>query len=181
MSGRPQNYGTVAKSFHWLTAVAIITMFVIAEYMISLPPSLDKLEVYNLHKSIGVTILAVTLLRVVWRQLNPPPALPAGMKKWEQLAAHSGHILLYGLLFVIPVAGIVHSWAGNYPIVVFGLFTIPSPIEPNKALFEVMAATHLYAGWAMIATFVIHIGAVIKHHFVAKDDVLRRMTVGTNS
>ncbi len=171
-------YGAVAQLIHWVTVALVVALIVIAAYMTDLPLGPEKIKVYNLHKSLGVTVLALTLLRLAWRWISPPPALPSGMAGWERLAARTSHLLLYLLLFAQPVIGIVHSWAANFPVVVFGWFALPNLIGPNPGLKEVLEETHHFLGWALCGLFLLHAGAALRHHFQLKDDVLRRMLPG---
>ncbi len=171
-------YGAVAQAFHWLTVVLVFALVGIAMYMDDLPLGPEKIRVFNLHKSIGVTVLALTVLRLLWRQVSPKPALPAGMKQWEWMAAHIGHLLLYVLLIVQPAIGIVHSWSANFPVVVFGLFTMPNLTGPNPGLKEILEEVHSSVGWGLVGLVLVHIAAALRHHFILKDDVLRRMLPG---
>ncbi len=168
-------YGALAQFFHWITVALVIALIVIAAYMTDLPLGPEKIQVYNLHKSLGVTVLALTLLRLVWRWLSPPPALPAGLAGWERLAAQASHLLLYLLLFAQPLTGIVHSWSANFPVVIFGALTLPNLTGPNPGLKEILEETHHLMGWALCGLFLIHAGAALRHHYQLKDDVLRRM------
>ena len=170
-----QRFGALAQAFHWLTLALVVALILIAVYMTDLPLGPEKLRIYNLHKSIGVTLLAVTLLRLLWRWVSPPPALPASMADWERRAARTSHLLLYLLLFAQPLTGIFHSWAANFPLVVFGWFTVPNLTGPNPQLKAILEETHHLLGWALCGLFLLHAGAALRHHFQLKDDVLRRM------
>ena len=171
-------YGAVAQGFHWLIAVLIIATIVIALYMTGLPLSPEKIKTYNLHKSIGVTILALALLRLVWRFVSPPPPLPATMADWERAAATASHLTLYALLFAQPIIGIFHSSAANFPVVVWGAVTLPSVTAPDEELKKTLEALHSWLGWAFIALICLHVAAALRHHFIVKDDILRRMIPG---
>lgn len=168
-------YGALAQLFHWSTVALVIALLAIAAYMTDLPLGPEKIQVYNLHKSLGVIVLALTLLRLVWRWISPPPPLPAGMADWEHRAAQASHLLLYLLLFAQPLTGIVHSWSANFPVVIFGTLTLPNLTGPNPGLKEILEETHHLMGWALCGLFLIHAGAALRHHFQLKDDVLRRM------
>ena len=176
---RPRNgegrYGALAQLFHWSTVALVIALLAIAAYMTDLPLGPEKIQVYNLHKSLGVIVLALTLLRLVWRWISPPPPLPAGMADWEPRAAQASHLLLYLLLCAQPLTGIVHSWSANFPVVIFGTLTLPNLTGPNPGLKEILEETHHLMGWALCGLFLIHAGAALRHHFQLKDDVLRRM------
>lgn len=171
-------YGAVAQGFHWLIAVLFIAAVAIAWYMVDLPLSPYMVKTYNLHKSIGVTILALAVLRLLWRQFNRPPPLPSTMPQWEQRVAHGAHILLYLLLFAQPIIGIVFSWAAGIPVVVFGLFVLPNLMAANESLKEILQWVHIYVGWSFVGLVVLHAAAALRHHFLLKDDVLRRMLPG---
>ena len=168
-------YGALAQLFHWSTVALVIALLAIAAYMTDLPLGPEKIQVYNLHKSLGVIVLALTLLRLVWRWISPPPPLPAGMADWEHRAAQASHLLLYLMLFAQPLTGIVHSWSANFPVVIFGTLTLPNLTGPNPGLKEILEETHHLMGWALCGLFLIHAGAALRHHFQLKDDVLRRM------
>ncbi len=171
-------YGALAQLFHWVTVALVIALIVIAAYMTDLPLGPEKLKVYNLHKSLGVTVLALTVLRMVWRWLSPAPPLPPDMAPWERLAAKTSHLLLYLLLLAQPITGILHSWAANFPVVIFGTLTLPNLTGPAPGLKDFLEETHHLMGWALCGLFLVHAGAALRHHFELKDDVLRRMLPG---
>ena len=170
-----RRYGAVAKTFHWLTVALFIATFWIAWSMVDLPLGPEKFELYNLHKSIGVSILALTVLRLIWRWISPPPALPTDMSATAQNLARLGHGALYVAIFVQIAVGLGHSWAANFPVVVFGLFTLPSLVPPDEALKKALTMVHFWGGWVILALIAGHIGAALYHHFVRKDAVMRRM------
>ncbi|MCZ6721829.1 MAG: cytochrome b [Alphaproteobacteria bacterium] len=171
--GDQERYGIVAQGFHWLTLGLVAAMFAIAWYMTGLPLGPEKVKVYNLHKSIGVVIFTITLLRLAWRQLSPPP--PSGMNGLERFAARASHVLLYLLLLLQPSVGILHSWTANFPVVVFGLFTIPSLMAPSEALKKIFAAIHYWQSWTILGLVALHASAALRHHFLLRNDVLQRM------
>lgn len=177
-SPRAARYGTVALAAHWLVFLLVVALFAIAWYMTGLPLGPEKIRIYNLHKSIGVLVLSLMALRLLWRWISPPPPLPSDMADWERLAAQASHILLYTLLLTQPVVGIVHSWSANFPVVVFGLFSLPNLTGPSEALKAFLGATHFWIGWALLALIAVHAAAALRHHFVLRDDVLRRMLPG---
>src|SRR5579872_6386739 len=135
----------------------------------------------QLHKSVGMLVLALGLLRLVWRRLNPPPALPPHMKAWEKVAAHATHVILYVLIFAMPLVGwmIISTLPRNS--LFFGLFPIPNlPVLPGladkKEVREVLENIHATLAWVVVAFVALHASAALKHHFVERDDVLLRMT-----
>ena len=171
-------YGSIAQAAHWIVFLLVVALFAIAWYMTGLPLGPEKIRIYNLHKSIGVLVLALMVLRLVWRRVSPPPPLPSDMADWERLAARASHILLYTLLLAQPLVGIVHSWSANFPVVVFGLFTLPNLTGPSEALKEFLGALHFWIGWGLLGLIAVHAAAALRHHFVLRDDVLRRMLPG---
>ena len=174
-------YNLVAQIFHWVIVALFCWLFYLAFVMTDLPLGPEKFKLYNLHKSLGITILLLTLLRLGWRRMSPPPPLPESMPDWQRRAASVSHFLIYFLVFVQVIAGIVHSWAADFPIVVFGLFRIPSPIAPSEALKVAMNWAHFIAGWSFFILLLTHILAALHHHFVVKDDILLRMIPGTEA
>lgn len=172
---RRQTYTAGAKVFHWLTVALMAGSFGLAFVMVELPLGLLKIELYNWHKTVGLTILALAVLRLAWRLRHPPPPMPEDMAAWERLAAHAAHLGLYLFLFSQPLVGLVMSWASGFPTILFGSFTLPNPIGTDQALFDVLSAVHFWSAWALLALIALHAGAALRHHFIKKDTVLRRM------
>lgn len=168
-------YGAVAQLFHWLTVVLITALLIIAFYMTDLPLGPEKLRIYNLHKSVGVTVLLLTILRVMWRQFSPAPPLPTAIPSWERTAARAHHFLLYGVLFAQPMIGILHSWSANFPVVIYGLFALPNLTGQNEALQKPLQIVHAWLGWTFLVLVLVHVAAALRHHFVLKDSILRRI------
>ena len=167
-------YGAVAQLFHWVIVVLIITQFVLAKRADGLSP-VAKIGVLATHKSVGITILVLAVLRLTWRLFNPVPPLPAGTPRWQELAAHVSHFLLYALLFITPVLGWLMSSARAFSVSWWGLVTLPDFIPPNRAAFERLHDWHEAMAITLATLALIHIAAAIKHHFFDRDDVLRRM------
>jgi cytochrome b561 len=167
-------YGAVAQLFHWAIVVLIITQFVLAKRADGLSP-VAKIGVLATHKSVGITILALALLRLAWRLFNPIPPTPASTPRWQQRAAHVWHFLLYALLFITPMLGWLMSSARSFSVSYFGLFTLPDLIEPNRPAYERLHDFHELMATTLAVLAIIHIAAALKHHFFDRDDVLRRM------
>ena len=171
----PTRYGAVAQAFHWLIAALVVTQFVLANLAEDLPIGVHKLALLARHKSFGMTVLMLAILRLLWRLKHQPPELPAGMKPVERKLARSTHIAFYVLLFAMPLSGWLMSSAKNYSVSWFGLFTWPNLIGKNEAAFEVLRSTHHILSDVLFVIAVLHILAALKHHFWNKDDVLLRM------
>jgi cytochrome b561 len=171
----PTRYGTVAQAFHWLIAALIVTQFVLANMADDLPIGAHKLALLARHKSFGMTILMLAILRLLWRLKHPPPELPAHMTPLERKLARATHIAFYVLLFAMPITGWLMSSAKNYSVSWFSLFTWPNLIGKNEAAFDFLRSTHDALSGVLFAIAVLHIVAALKHHFWNKDEVLSRM------
>jgi cytochrome b561 len=174
-------YSTVAKSFHWIIAALIVTQFVLANLEGDLPIGARKLALLARHKSVGMTILMLAILRLLWRLKHPPPALPSEMTPLQRALARGTHMAFYVLLFVMPITGWMMSSAKNYSVSWFGLFTWPNLIGKNEAAYNFLHATHETLSDILFAIAVLHILAALKHHFWNKDNVLLRMLPFTKS
>ena len=168
-------YGAVAQLLHWLIVALLIVQVTTALLADDMPLGLQKLAMLARHKSFGMTILALAALRVIWRFTNPVPVLPTTLKPYERRLARGTHFLLYALLFAMPISGWIMSVAHNYPVSWFHLFTWPNPVTPDKALAEIMEGVHESLAYTLGAVVTLHVLAALKHQFVLKDDVLKRM------
>ena len=176
MNTRQNNaYSAVAKMFHWLLAMLIIGAFGVGLYMADLPVSPQRLKLYNWHKWAGVTILALSALRLCWRLYQPAPVLPASVVEWQKRASHAAHIALYILFFAVPVLGWIYSSAAGFPIVWFGVLPLPDLVDKNREFAEFIKPFHGMAAKVLAAVVLLHIVAALKHHFVEHDGVLQRM------
>lgn len=170
-----QRFGAIAQLFHWVMALLLIGLIVMGLYMVGLPIGLQKLKFYGWHKEFGILILILVLLRLTWRTININPTLPVTMPAWQKLAAHSVHILFYVLMFALPITGWMLSSASGLPVSFFGLFVLPNLVAPDEHLRMVLVDIHHWLAYGLIASICGHVGAALQHHFIEKDDVLRRM------
>lgn len=181
-AAQPKRYSTVAIVLHWLLALVILVMFGVGIYMTDLPFSPQRLKLYNWHKWAGVTFLALTLLRLVWRMTHRPPALPVAitrtMPSWQHRVYHATHHLIYLLFFAVPLVGWAYSSAAGFPIVWFGQIPLPDLLPVNKELAELIKPLHKYLALALMALAGLHIAAAIKHQLVDRDGLLGRMLPG---
>ena len=179
----PTRYGTIAMTLHWLIALAVIAMLVIGKIMADLDnDDPNRFTLIQFHKSTGLTILFLTLLRIGWRLTNAVPPLPVAMRTWERWAAHSTHFVFYVLLLTIPLSGwtIASSSSLGIPTVWFGMFEVPNlpgiqDAPDRKDLHKQAQEMHELLGNLMILLFLLHVGAALKHHFWDRDSVLRHM------
>lgn len=168
-------WGAVAQFLHWLIVVLIITQATLALMAYELPLGMKKLAMLARHKSIGITILGLAILRLAWRWTNPTPPLPQTLKPYEAQLARLTHALLYLLLFVLPLSGWMMSSARGFPVSWFGFFQLPDLVPKSKPLYEALILTHRVLACLLGALATLHAAAALKHHYMLKDDVLRRM------
>jgi cytochrome b561 len=170
-----RRWGAIAQLLHWLIVLFIVAQFTLATLFDELPAGAKKLTLLSRHKSIGITILVLALLRLAWRWNNPTPTLPDTLKPYERALARLTHRLLYVLLFAVPLSGWLMSSARGFPVSWFGFFQLPDLVPKNKALYGALLTTHEILAWTLGIVATVHLLAALKHHFVLKDDVLRRM------
>ncbi|GHA98591.1 hypothetical protein GCM10009069_21890 [Algimonas arctica] len=171
-------YTTVAIVLHWAIALMIIGLILFGLLMTQewVP---NRFAIYQWHKSIGITVLILSALRLMWRLTHRPPALPASMPLWQRNASHATHGLFYALMIVMPLLGWAMVSASELPIptVLYGLVGLPDMpgVPESEAVEGRFRLLHEIGAKLFIALIVLHVGAALKHHFKDKDDVLRRM------
>ncbi len=176
-------FSAVAIGLHWTIAALILTNIGLAWRFLTVG-GMKALPLIQLHKTIGMAVLTLTVLRLLWRLANRPPAYPADMKRWEKAAAHATHWGFYGFMLLAPLTGWMASSASTmgFPIHMIGSVNWPfvpfihnQPMPERKMLMEPLSEAHrlmTYLGYALI---VLHVGAALKHQFIARDRVLWRM------
>lgn len=168
-------YGAIAQLFHWVIVALIITQFVLANQAHDLPLGPAKIATLALHKSVGMTVFGLAVLRLIWRWFNPIPDVPTSTPRWQRVAAHISHWALYGLIMVTPLIGWLMSSARNFSVSWFGIMTLPDLVKPNKASYEFFHEVHEALATALLIVALVHAAAALKHHFLDRDNVLRRM------
>ncbi len=158
-------------------------MFAIGVYMSDLPFSPLRLKLYNYHKWAGITFLILSVLRLVWRLVNKPPALPKAieqaMPNWQTKVYHATHYALYALFFAVPLIGWAYSSAAGFPIVLFGVLPLPDFVAVDKEFAKQIKELHEISAFALMGLALLHIGAALKHHFIDKDGLVSRMLPGS--
>lgn len=170
-----ENYGSLAKFLHWSIVILIVVQYVLAETADELPDGLEKLQVLTRHKSFGMLILGLALVRIAWKVMNKGLPAPVGEGLIKKAAA-AGHGLLYLLILVIPLSGWAMSSAANYPVTFFGWFQFPALVAENHDLHEALEEVHETLFNILVLVAVGHALAALYHHFRLKDDVLKRMS-----
>ena len=175
-------YHGFAIALHWVLAVALVGIFAVGLYMADLPFSPQRLKLYNWHKWAGVVILALSVVRVLWRLTHRPPELPLAVTRampgWQMGAYRATHGLLYALFFIVPLVGWAYSSAAGFPIVLFGVLPLPDFVPVSKALAEVIKPWHELSAFALAALVGLHVGAALKHQWIDRDGLLDRMLPG---
>lgn len=168
-------YNTPALVLHWATAPLVIGLLAVGLWMVGLEISRLKLVVYGWHKWIGLVVLAIVVIRLIWRALNRPPPLPATVAPWERRAAAIAHGLLYGLLLAMPLSGWAMTSAAGQPVIWFGVLRLPDIVGRDPALLEIFRGIHHWLSRLLLLTIALHVAAVIRHDVLRRDGILRRM------
>jgi len=171
-------YTRTAIALHWMIALAVVVQFSWGWWMQTIPkqPPGMRADAFNLHKSVGLTILTLMTLRLLWRLRHAPPALPA-MPRWQVRLAHFNHGLLYVCLFIQPLAGYLGSVFSGYPVKLFGQ-TLPRWGWSDPTLKDLFSAIHFVNSWVLAGAIALHIAGALKHALVDRDGLLSRMGLG---
>ncbi|MBK9571916.1 MAG: cytochrome b [Rhodoferax sp.] len=175
----PQRYTTTAILLHWLSALAVLGLLMLGWYMADLPLSPQRLKLFNWHKWAGVSVLGLTLMRLLWRWTHRPPALPAELvgqtQAWQLRLARATHVTMYGLLLLVPLIGWAYSSASGFSVVLFGVLPLPDLLPKDQALAQWVKPWHAVGAYSLCALIALHLAAALKHQFVGKDGLMRRM------
>jgi cytochrome b561 len=172
-------YTTIAIVFHWISAILVLTMIGLGLYMTDIPKGTPNRAFYfNLHKSIGVTVALLVIVRLWWRAKNPPPLLPTSMPAWQVQASKISHALLYMCLIVMPLSGFAGTQFTKYGVNYFELFKIPPMGSENKIAYDLLQGVHEVTADLLIALVVIHVLAAFKHLLIDRNKVFQRMWPG---
>lgn len=170
MSTTAAGYGRVARGLHWLMAVLLVVQWFSGEYD-------DWLGVRN-HMSLGVTLMALVLIRLAWRVTHPAPPPPATAPGYERAAARVVHVLWYVLLIAMPLSGILWRQFRAKATSWFGVFDLPIWLTPDPGLASFMKEAHEVLATAMLVLLALHVLAALKHQFIDRDGVMRSMVTG---
>jgi cytochrome b561 len=162
-----------SRVLHWTMAVMVLAMLFIGVGMVA---SLSNYHwLVSIHKPLGILILILVAIRLVTRLLNPAPPLPEGMPLWQRVVAHGSHVLLYVLMFALPLVGWGMLSAARYPIVLYGPLELPPILPHSAALYAVLRTIHTALAFILFATFVAHLSAALMHALVYRDGVFQSM------
>ena len=177
-SSQNRSYSWPAKGFHWLIALLILCTLPLGFYMVGLPLAPQKLKLFNYHKWIGITVLALTALRLLWRLIARPPGPIESAPRWQVVLASITHAALYLLTIVMPITGWVMSSAYGFPTVLFAVIQLPDLVGKNKAFGDLLRAVHEGLAWGLVVVLSVHIAAALWHQFILRDNVLGRICCG---
>ena len=168
-------WGPIAVALHWVMALAILAMLVLGLVMVNYPMSATKLKLFAVHKSIGLTVLALVWVRLAWRCFDRRPGWPRALSGAHKYAARSTHIGLYILMLVVPLSGWCINAASGFPLNWFGLFAVPSLLSPNETLQAIAESVHLTAVIALTVVLSLHVAGALYQQFARRSGLLRRM------
>ena len=171
---RPDRYTRTAIALHWLVAALVLAQLAWGVWMQTIPkqPVGPRVDAFNLHKSLGMLILGLVMVRLGWRLTHRPPPLPP-MPRWQALGARASHAILYLALIAQPIIGFLGSAASGYPVRLFGT-TLPPLMARHDALKAELSGAHAAVATVLVATIAVHVAAAMRHA-LARDGVIERM------
>jgi len=173
-------WGSVQIGLHWTIAALVLLVQVPAGItMVSVEPGTVQNIGYNIHKTNGIVIFLLAVVRLGWRWSHPVPVLPADLPDWQAKAARTTHALLYLVLFLMPITGFLYTAMGGFPVPFFMLYDLARFVPENKPVADLFKYAHLTLQWVLYLTVALHVGGALQHHLVRKDGVLRRMLSST--
>jgi len=171
-------FGTLAKALHWLVAIGIFWLMYLGLEQSGMERGPEKTALRMTHASWALLVLVLMTIRIVWRFVNETPAHPEGMPAWQHITASAAHWAIYALVFTQLIAGAATTATNGNGLPFFGM-TIPVPVEANREAHKFWEEIHEFAWKPLAALLVLHVLAALYNHFVKKNNVLRRMTVGS--
>jgi cytochrome b561 len=175
----PTAWGAIAKTFHWVVAALVIYSTGYGWWMTHVAERAGRPALYQFHSSIGYDLLFLLLLRLAWRLIDWPPVLPENLRRWERVAAHLSHVLLYVLMLAVSIGGwlLLGTFSRTIEGTLFGIVPVPPPVL-DRSFHRVLEESHEFLSYALLALITVHVVAALRHHFIKKNDILRRMGWG---
>ena len=171
-----ERYGAVGASLHWLVAITVFGLFGLGWYMVDLSYYDEWYRLApDIHRSVGLILFVVVILRLVWRFSGTSPVPVSTHSRLERSAAHAAHGLLYVLMFVAMISGYLISTADGSPVHIFNWIQVPSITGRVRGMEDIAGDVHYWVTWVLVGLAAVHAMAALKHHFIDRDDTLRRM------
>jgi cytochrome b561 len=175
-----ERWGSVQIGLHWTIAALVLLVQVPAGVtMVAVEPGTVQNVCYNIHKTNGIVIFLLALVRLGWRWSHPMPVLPADMPEWQAKLARTTHALLYLVLFLMPITGFLYTAMGGFPVPFFMVYDLAQLVPENKPVAEVFKYAHLTLQFVLYLTVLLHVSGALYHHFGRRDGVLLRMLSST--
>jgi cytochrome b561 len=174
----PGRYGAVAIALHWIMALTLVALIAMGLYMVALPDTgFDKVKITLIlyHKELGLAALVAATIRLAWRVRSDLPTLVNTLPYWQKVTARFVHLAFYGLMFALPITGLLMSSAAAIPVSAFGVVDVPDLVAPSEDLFHRMIQVHRWLGYGLLVLIGVHAGAALMHHFIKRDDTLKKM------
>ena len=175
MTRRSTRFNLLARTLHWLMAGMILVMLFIGVGMMSTVSPLYR-ELFGWHRTIGILVLVLVAVRLINRLMRGAPPLPADLPSWQKWAANGPHILLYALMFAMPLLALAALSAAAYPVLIFGHLQLAPITHQDAELYAVLRATHRRLAYLLFAVWLAHFAAALFHRLIRRDAVLRSMT-----
>jgi cytochrome b561 len=172
---RTDHYPATSKLLHWLVAICVLITAPVAIAMTSIGEGPTRDTLYNFHKSLGVLIMILMILRLINRLAVGAPIPEPGIERWQKTLSSVVHTSFYVLLLAMPIVGYIANSAYGAPTPFFGLFELPAIVDKNETLATPLFTIHRSVGWLLIVLVLAHVSAALYHHFVRRDRVLQRM------
>jgi len=176
MYNTSESYGWMSKVLHWIMALIVMVMIGVGLYMTGLPKGESRTAIYATHKAVGIVVFLLLLHRFTWHFISPTPGFPSYFTEKEKKITKLVKYLLYLCLFIMPVSGYLMSSFGGHQISFFSLIQIPMIFTKNEMIGSIFKEVHYYISFAFIIFIALHVAGSLKHHFIVKDDALKRMS-----
>ena len=178
MAVRPQGFGRVTRALHWLMAAGILGNFALGAYIARMQVGLGNLWLFGLHKTLGISLLALAVVRIAWHGLKPPPGPLPGPPPWQMQLAHLTHRALYVLMFAVPLSGWAYASATGLDVLIFGKVTLPGIAPVSEDWENRLHLLHRTLTWTLLALVCLHVAGALKRSLISRDGTLSRMLKG---
>lgn len=171
-------FSPLTRVLHWVMALGILSTWALGAYVARMEVGLSNLWLFGVHKTLGISLLALAALRLLWHRLKPPPGPLPGPPEWQMALARATHHALYVLMFAVPLSGWAYASATGLDVLIFNRFVLP-PIAPVSEIWEArLLLLHATLTWTLIALVTLHVAGALKRGLVSRDGTIARMIRG---